>query len=124
MMFLSAVRLWIVATKICNLSIISNKKSKYFLKNLIESVATALKRRKMHQTVLVGVAIPVGTAGSRAFTQNRLVIILFGVDIPQRPLVCAPAADKLHSFHGGEHGVIHIVISVLPVAAYAVKVGD
>ena len=47
---------------------------------------------------------------------------VFGVDVPDVLLVETTIADVADGFHGGEHGVVHVVVAVLAVASQAVEV--
>ena len=52
------------------------------------------------------------------------MIIAFGVDLPDVVFCVNAVYDVADAFHGGEHGVIHVVVAVLSVASDAVEVGD
>ena len=40
----------------------------------------------------------------------------FGVDVPDVLLVGTTITDVADGFHGGEHGVVHVVVTMLSVA--------
>jgi hypothetical protein len=48
--------------------------------------------------------------------------ILLRINVPDSGFITAAAADCLHCFKRGCHRMIHIIISVLPVSADAVKI--
>ena len=50
------------------------------------------------------------------------VIALFGIDVPYAVAACAAGLYRGDSLEGGEHGMIHVVVPVLTVSAYAVKI--
>lgn len=51
------------------------------------------------------------------------MIGLFCVDVPNVLFVRASVAEVAYGLHGCEHGVVHVVVAVLPVAPDAEKVG-
>ena len=53
-----------------------------------------------------------------------LVILLFGVYVPYLALVGRIGGDAIDGFHGCHHGVVHVIVSVLAISAYAEQVVD
>lgn len=50
------------------------------------------------------------------------MILLLCIDIPYGIPVCKPVFEAFHCFKSCHHGVVHIVVPVLSVAANTVKV--
>ena len=50
------------------------------------------------------------------------MIFFFCIDIPDIVLIGLSGFDCLCRFHGGKHGMIHIVVSMLTISADTVKI--
>ena len=51
-----------------------------------------------------------------------LVILFLRIHAPDILFILSAAQDIVHSLEGGSHGMIHVVVAVLTVTAYAVQV--
>src|SRR6187399_3161814 len=87
------------------------------------SVPGRLAASLKHGIWMISLGMNCTRPGSRRFPA-RLVVLLLGVDVPQRALVKPVRLHAVDSRLGGEHGVVLVVVAVHAVAAHGKQVLD